>query len=150
MEVQYPARAEPKVWHGIILSTKAGIDGGLSALSDVKKAKVLFEQAIAIDEGALEGSAYTSLATLYYQVPSWPIAFGDDEQAEVYFKKAMSISPHGIDTNFFYGEYLAKQHREDEAKQRLNHALAAPARPDRPLADIGRRQEIKSALAELK
>src|SRR5688572_28468728 len=42
----YPGRAEPKIWEGIILSTDAGIDGGMSALGTVEKAKTLFEAAI--------------------------------------------------------------------------------------------------------
>ena len=35
------------------------------------------EQALAIDATALEGSAFTTLGSLYYQVPGWPIGFGD-------------------------------------------------------------------------
>ncbi len=36
----YPQRAEPKIWEAIILSTDAGIDGGLGALGTVKKQKL--------------------------------------------------------------------------------------------------------------
>ncbi len=39
--------------------------------------------------------------------------------------------------------------RYDEAKAYLNKALKAQNRPDRPLADAGRRQEIKAALAQI-
>ncbi len=50
----YTDRAEPKIWQGIILSTKAGIDGGMSALGTVKEAKALFEAALKQDPRALD------------------------------------------------------------------------------------------------
>lgn len=145
----FPERAEPMIWEGIILSTSASINGGLSALGKVKRARSLFEDAMDIDDTALEGSAYTSLGSLYYQVPGWPIAFGDDDKAEALLLKALEINPDGIDPNYFYGDFLAENGRKSEAQEYLQRALAAPNRPDRPLADQGRRQEIKAALEEL-
>jgi tetratricopeptide (TPR) repeat protein len=145
----YPDRAEPKIWEGIILSTDAGIVKGLSALGKVKQAKALFETALKQNPGALDGSAHTSLGSLYYQVPGWPVAFGDDEQAEKHLKQALQINPEGIDPNFFYGDFLLGGDRLDEAKTYLERALRAPDRPERPLADAGRRQEIKAKLAEI-
>jgi tetratricopeptide (TPR) repeat protein len=150
----HPGRAEPLVWQAIILSTHAGAKGGFGALSLVKQARGLLEQAEKIDPDALQGSVYTSLGSLYYQVPGWPIGFGDDDKAESYLKKALSINPDGIDPNYFYGDFLLDQGRYAEARDYLNKALAAPARSDRPLADKGRRAEIRKVLdkvrAELK
>ncbi len=145
----YPDRAEPKIWEGIILSTDAGIVKGMSALGKVKKAKELFEMALSQNARALDGSAYTSLGSLYYQVPGWPVAFGDDDEAEKNLKTALQMNPNGIDPNFFYGDFLLQDGRPDEAKTYLERALMAPDRPDRALADAGRRQEIKAKLAEI-
>lgn len=145
----YADRAEPKIWEGIILSTDAGIDGGMGALGTVEKAKKLFEQAIQINPNALEGSAYTSLGSLYYKVPGWPVGFGDDDEAEKNLKTALQINPAGIDANFFYADFLIEDDRENEARPYLERALMAPDRPDRELADAGRRQEIKAKLAEI-
>jgi tetratricopeptide (TPR) repeat protein len=145
----FPQSPEVKIWEGIILSTDAGIVKGISALGKVKKAKTLFEQALQINPNALDGSAYTSLGSLYYQVPGWPIGFGDDEKAEKNLKTALQINPNGIDPNFFYGDYLIEEDRYDEAKFYLERALQAAPRPDRPLADAGRRQEIKAKLSEI-
>ncbi|MBW7910355.1 MAG: tetratricopeptide repeat protein [Alphaproteobacteria bacterium] len=141
-----PARAEAKIWEAIILSTEAGFIKGLSALPKVKKAKSLLEQAIETNPEALEGSAYTSLGSLYYQVPGWPVAFGDKEKAEKYLKAALTVNPDGIDPNYFYGDYLMNQSRYTEAVPVLEKALAAPDRAGRTLADEGRRQEIRAAL----
>jgi Tfp pilus assembly protein PilF len=77
------------------------------------------------------------------------VAFGDDEQAEKNLKQALQINPNGIDPNYFYGDFLLQDDRYDEAKTYLNRALQAPERPSRPLADAGRKQEIKAALAQI-
>jgi tetratricopeptide (TPR) repeat protein len=66
---QNPNRAEILIWQGIIESSYAGAKGGLGALAHVKNAKKTFEKALEINSMALDGSAYTSLGSLYYQVP---------------------------------------------------------------------------------
>ena len=142
-----PNRAEPLIWQGIILATDAGIVKGISALGTVKQAKALFEKSLQLDPTALQGSAQTSLGSMYYQVPGWPVAFGDNEEAEKHLQAALKINPTGIDPNFFYGDFLLKAKRYDEAVKHLNIALQAPDRPNRQVADVGRRQEIKQALA---
>ena len=146
--------AEPKapellIWRGIILRTYAGAKGGLGALGLVKEAKASLEQALEEDPRALSGSAYTSLGSLYYQVPGWPIGFGDDDKAEALLKQALAINPDGIDPNYFYGDFLYRAKRYEEAKQALNKALQAPPRPNRASADQGRREEITKLLKQV-
>jgi tetratricopeptide (TPR) repeat protein len=145
-----PNAAELQIWNGIILSTYAGAKGGLGALGLVKQAKASLEQGLALDPKALSGSAYTSLGSLYYQVPGWPVGFGDDEKAEAMLKQALAINPDGIDPNYFYGDYLARAKRFEEARAALEKALQAPARPDRLSADAGRKQEIQTLLSTVK
>lgn len=145
----YPDAAEGWIWSGIIKSTYAGAKGGLGALSLAKESKADLEKALSLNAKALEGSAYTSLGTLYYSVPGWPIGFGNDKKAEELLKKALALNPDGIDSNYFYGSYLIDQKRYDEARKYLRKAQMAPARPDRPLADTGRQQEILEALADI-
>lgn len=141
--------AERLIWDGIVKSTLAGKKGGLGALSLVKSAKKSLERAIDIAPNALHGSAYTSLGALYYQVPGWPIGFGDDKKAEALLTKALSLNPDGIDSNYFYADYLFQKKDYQGARAALEKALAAPARPDRPLADAGRQAEINALLAKL-
>ncbi len=69
VRTKYADRAEPEIWYGIIVASYAGAKGGLGALSLAKDAKQALEHALAIDPKALAGSAYTSLGSLYYQVP---------------------------------------------------------------------------------
>mgnify|MGYP003611686500 FL=1 len=137
------------IWRGIILSTYAGAKGGLGALELVKQSKASLERALALDPKALHGSAYTSLGALYYQVPGWPIGFGDDQQAEKLLKQALQLNPNGIDPNYFYGDFLFRQKRYSEAKLALEKAQAATARPGREVADRGRQAEIAALLAKV-
>lgn len=143
-------RLDLKVWLAINKSSLAGVDGGLGALSLVKEAKGLLELVISQDPKTLDGSAYTSLGSLYYQVPGWPIGFGDDDKAEAMLKKALEINPDGIDPNFFYGDFLAEQGHKKDAVHYFTKALQAQSRPGRELADKGRREEINKRLKELK
>ncbi len=146
---EYPQQAEPLIWNAIIVSTDAGKNGGFGALGKVKKAKELLLKAESINPQALDGSIYTSLGSLYYQVPGWPIGFGDDEKAEQLLKKALTLNPNGIDANYFYADYLLDQGNKQEALKYFNKALTAPARVQRPLADKGRRGEIQAKIKTL-
>ena len=147
---EYPGRAEPLIWKAIVLSTHAGVKGGLSALSMVRDARDLLEQAEKIDPTALKGSIYTTLGSLYYQVPGWPLGYGDDKKAESYLKKALAINPDGMDPNYFYGDFLYRKGDYRGALSTLEKAMHAPDRPDRPLADAGRRKEIQEVIAKIK
>lgn len=146
MAAQNPNSAELLIWQAIIESTYAGAKGGLGALPHVKAAKQTLEQALAINPDALAGSAYTSLGSLYYQVPGWPIGFGDDKKADSFLRKGLAINPHGIDPNYFYGDFLLRNGDPDSAEKYLRKALLAAPRPGRKLADEGRRKEIQQLL----
>lgn len=144
-----PDKPEAMIWEAIILSTLAGSEGGFSALKSVKQAKALLERAIKLNPEALDSGAYTSLGALYYQVPGWPISFGDDDLARKNLETAIEQNPNSIDANFFYAEFLKSQGEREKAVKYYQKALNAPARNNRPLADKGRREEIKQALSEL-
>lgn len=144
-----PGNAEVLTWYAIVESTYAGAKGGLGALKHVKNAKKSLEQALAIDPATLSGSAYTSLGSLYYQVPGWPIGFGDNAKAEEFLKKGLAANPDGIDPNYFYGDYLYRKGDSAGAERYLRKALQAPARAGRKLADEGRRGEIEALLAKI-
>ncbi|PFG56243.1 tetratricopeptide repeat protein [Vibrio sp. ES.051] len=145
-----PGSPELTIWLAINKASLAGAQGGLGALSLAKEAKSLLESVIASSPRALDGSAYTSLGSLYYKVPGWPLAFGDDEKAEEMLKKALEINPKGIDPNYFYGDFLIEEGRDKEAKVYLTRAKQASPRPDRPIADKGRKMEIEATLGRLK
>jgi tetratricopeptide (TPR) repeat protein len=137
------------IWHGIVLSSQAGAEGGLGALSLAKAARDSLEKSLKLDPRALQGSAHTSLATLYSKVPGFPIGFGSAKKARQHFQKALALNPEGIDPNFFYAEFLLDEGEYGLAIEHLERALAAPARPDRELADRGRRIEIQNLMGTI-
>lgn len=144
-----PRDAAALIWEGIVLSSLAGEKGGMGALGLVKRARADFEAAIKLDAGALDGAAYTSLGALYYQVPGWPLGFGDDAAARTMLRKGLAIDPDGIDANYFYADLLRDQKDWAGARTAFQKALAAPARPGRDVADAGRRQEAQAKLKDV-
>lgn len=143
---EYPGRAEPLVWLAIILASDAGASGGLGALGKVKEARKLLERAEGIDARVLDGSIYTTLGSLYYQVPGWPLSYGNKTKAELYLRKALAINPDGIDPNYFFGDLLLQEGKPAQAIRYLEKAQAAAPRPHRSLADRGRQQEVAAKL----
>lgn len=146
----YPTSAQAWIWSGIIKSTYAGAKGGLGALKLAKSSKADLERALELDPRALHGSAYTSLGALYYNVPGWPVGFGDEDKAEDLLREALDLDPDGIDSNYFFGDYLANRKRYEEAESYFLKAQSATPRPDRPVADAGRQEEIRLALLEVR
>ncbi|MFT5140669.1 MAG: tetratricopeptide (TPR) repeat protein [Lysobacterales bacterium] len=142
-----PDDAEAHVWTGIVYSTNAGEVSMFSAGKQVKRARAELDRALEIDPNAINGAAYTSLGALLFQIPGF--MGGDDEIAETMLKKGVEMNADGIDSNYFYGLFLLDQDRLDEAEVYLKKALSAKARPDRPIADTGRRSDINLALNDL-
>jgi len=137
---------EAMIWEAIVLSGYAKAKGGLSGLKSVEKARDLLLSVEKIKPDALQGSAYTTLGSLYYKVPGWPIGFGDKKKARAYLEKALQINPTGIDTNYFYADFLRERGENAKAVEYYKKALEAPARPGREDADAGRRKDIEAGL----
>jgi tetratricopeptide (TPR) repeat protein len=144
----YPDRAEAVAWEGIVLSTYAGEVSALSAMKYAKAARDALLRAERLDATALDGGIYASLGTLYFKVPGGLLGFGDDDQAKDYFEKALAADASNIDTNYFYAQFMLDQGDAATAVTALNRALATPADPNRPVFEAGRREEIRTLLAE--
>jgi len=143
IRITHPGKAEPLLWEGIILTDYAGERGGLRALQMIKQTRNLFEKALALNPYASHGAAYTQLGNLYFEVPGWPLGFGDRDKARDLLKKGLSISPDSLDANYFMGKFLLKQRKYREASHYFRRALTAPPRPDRAVADKGRKFDAK-------
>lgn len=141
---------EAMIWEAIILSGYAKTKGGLGALKQAEKARDLLLAAEKINPQALQGSAYTTLGSLHYKVPGWPLGFGDKQKARAYLEKALEINPDGIDPNYFYADFLSERGEYEKALQYYEKALAAPARPGREDADAGRRKEIEAGIGRVR
>lgn len=144
---RYATEVEAVAWEGIVLSTYAGEVRAMSAMKYAKAARERLLQAESMAPDALAGGLYASLGALYSKVPGGIMGFGDDELAEEYFKKALSVDAGNIDNNYFYGEFLLEQGRYREALAALQTALSAPVNELRPIFDAGRRAEIRELIA---
>jgi tetratricopeptide (TPR) repeat protein len=136
-------------WCGIVNSSYAGLAGALSAMKYAKAARSQLEQALEIDQGDMAGPAHTSLGTLYYKVPGWPIGFGDGDKARQELEAGIAASPDDIDANFFFADFLREQGELAAAQTYLERAAAAPARSGREVADAGRQREIETMRADI-
>jgi len=147
--VRYPGQVQPLLWNGIIESEEAAKASIIHKLSLAMAARKLFEKAEAIDKAGPGGAVAMSLGVIYYRVPGFPMGFGDNNKARSYLQTALAIDPNGLDTNYFYGDFLARRGEIDEAKRVLAHALGAPENPARPVWDAGRRAEVRALIARI-
>lgn len=147
---QFPNTAELIFWQALVIATHAELQDGFTALKAIHKARDLLLESIKIDPKTANGSAYVTLGTLYYMVPSWPIAFGDKEKAEKLFQAALKVNPNSIDGNYFYGDFLLANNNTKEAQKYFEKALSAPSRKEQLFADNKLKDEVKLALVNTK
>ncbi|GGY97785.1 tetratricopeptide repeat protein [Novosphingobium colocasiae] len=145
---RYPGKAEPLLWAGIVTSEQANRANFFHKLGLATKARDLIAKAYAIDPRAADGGAALSLGVLYYKVPGSPLAWGDDERAVKLLKQALATDPNGLDTNYFFGDYLLAQGDKAGARAYLQKALRAPHDASRPVWDAGRRREARDLLGK--
>lgn len=127
----------------------AGYIGGVGALKYAKAARKYLEKSTELDPSIYGASAHSVLGTIYDQVPGWPIGFGDKKKALKNYQSALRLSPDGMDSNFTYGEYLFNQKKYAEAKTYFEKAKLAPARSDRPKADVYAHETLQKYIAEI-
>ncbi|NLS20377.1 tetratricopeptide repeat protein [Rhizobium sp. P40RR-XXII] len=150
LATKYPNHAEALIWDGIITSERASMASAFSALTLAKRARDILQKAYDIDPRALDAGAPTSLAVLYYRVPGFPLGFGDTKKARALLEEAVRSAPQGLDTQYFYGDFLYEQHEYPKAEAVLQQALKIPPSQDRPLWDHNRRLVIEQLIGKIK
>lgn len=150
LSAQFPDSAEPVFWQAVVMASNAELQDGFTALKAIHKSHDLLLEAIKMNPQTANGSAYVTLATLYYMVPKWPIAFGDNDKAEEMFKAALAINPNSIDGNYFYADFLQANNRQQEAQHYFEKAVSAPSRPEQLFADNKLKEQVKLALTNAK
>ena len=143
---QHPNKAEPIIWEAIVKATNADHQDAVSALESIHDARDLLLKAIEINPQAMDGSAYVTLGTLYYMAPKWPIGFGDEETAQKMLQTALKINPNGIESNYFYGDFLLSNNNFNEAEKYFKRAIAIPARAEQFYADNQLKEQARIAL----
>jgi len=144
---EYPQNNTLKTWKATALSSQAKFLG-LSALSNVKKARKILEEVVKNDKLKNDATAYYMLGILYYKAPAWPVAFGNDKKSKKYFDQAFAIEDN-LDTNFRYGEFLLNQGDEKEALIYLKKAASFKNRENRKEDELKKR-DINNLISEIK
>jgi tetratricopeptide (TPR) repeat protein len=68
--------------------------------------------------------------------------------ARQYFEASLKLYPEGIDTNYFYGDFLLGRGDYELAIQYLEKAEKAPVRPGMQISDLKLKQEIAQAIRD--
>ena len=145
---QTPDSPELIFWQATIIASRAEHQNSIEALAAIHKAQDLLLKSISMKPDTLDGSALITLGTLYYQAPGWPIAFGDDRKAEQYLRKGLQINPLGIESNFYYGQYLLAKDQPEQAIEYFKTALKGPVRKEQKFADFSLKEKIKEIMAK--
>jgi predicted Zn-dependent protease len=135
---------ESRLWLANALCLTAEVLHSARSLAKVRAARDVLLSAER--EAPERADVLALLGSIYYEMPGWPIGFGDRKTAEGYLRRALVLDPAGRDANFFMGDYLLQAGRAAEAVPYLERGLAAAG--DATLADRGRRGEIAEALAK--
>lgn len=146
---RYPGQVEPLLWQGIVTSEQAAMASLFNQLGYAIAARNIFERAQMIDPNGANGAIIMSLGVLYYRVPGFPVGSGNARVARRDLTAALAMDPNGLDANYFYGDFLARQGEGSQALVVLNHALQAPVDAQRPVWDAGRRAEVKALIAKI-
>lgn len=132
---QNEGKAELIFWEAVLISSAAEHSDPFKALVSIETARKLLLKAIEIDPTTMQGSAYVTLGSLYYQAPGWPISFGDKNKAELFLKKALEINPNSLDANYFYADYLISQNKTSKSIQYLKKTINLPIRQNQIFSD---------------
>lgn len=143
--------ADAYLWAAIVRGSLAESVNGFSVLNTVKEAKTLLEKSLELDPTAEAACAYAVLGTLYAKAPGWPVAFGDAKKARELLQKGLTISPDGMNINYFNAKFFAEQKEYGRALHYAERAAQArpPYVPEQSLAVQNRQREIHELIEGL-
>jgi len=147
---KYPAATELQIWLGILTATNAAFESPFTALTSIKRAKLILENSIQANPYALDGAAFIALGSLYYMTPGWPISFGNEIKARQLLTKGLAINPNSIDANYFLGDYFLSNNEPEKAQKYFEKALAINSRNTQQYADEQLKKEAALALSNTK
>lgn len=143
-------KEEPEAWIASALARMSlARYEGMSALGAMKTARKELEQAISLDQQALNGYGPALLGRLYLVMLGWPISFGSDKKAKKYIDEATAISDSSIENIYYQGLYLVEKKKFREAKDFLLKAKAMPDYSNRPIWSASVKKSIGEALANV-
>ena len=141
--------AEYQIIEAMIKGSMAKLQSRFKAIKQIKQIKRHLEKAIRRKPSAMNGLGWTLLGLLYDKSPGWPFSLGDDEKAEQAYLNGLKYNPDGMDANYYYGDFLLRKGRLEEARKFLYKASQADLRSGHEIADQGRMGDIRRSFAKL-
>ncbi len=126
LDKQYPRSAEPLVWQAWALIDQSMVLRDFSSLGLLKQARQKLEAALAIDPN--HAGANSTLGSLYFNVPKWPLSFGDRKKGRAYLLKSLAIDPTSGWQNLDYAKCLFKDEDYSGAVKYATITLQSPMR----------------------
>jgi len=144
---QFPGRAEPLVWQGQAQASQSAFERSLGL---AKQARKTLEAAVAITPNQYAIEAYSTLGSMYANIPGFPISFGDKKKARALYEKALAINSESAGANLGYANLLFKTDDYAGAIKHATVALNAPPRPGRDKANKAARASAEGLIAKAK
>ena len=147
LHASYPGEPGAAAWHGVVARTYRDASGSRGSMRLAKEARDALLMAESLDPLVLGGLVYANLGALYSNVSSGFGGFGNKTRGMGYLWKAIIVDPDGIESNYLYAEVLVDEKDYPAARDALQKANDAPARPENPEADRIRKIEVATLLA---
>jgi tetratricopeptide (TPR) repeat protein len=110
---------------------KQGLDIGISkALKNAHPMKDCLDIVLKKNEAYDNAGAHRALGRLYYELPGWPISFGDNKLAREHLQKAVDLSPKTVSNHVYLAQVLIKLGEKDQAKKELAFVKSQPVNPN--------------------
>lgn len=147
LHANHPGEPGAAAWHGVVARTYRDARGSRGSMRLAKEARDALLMAESLDPLVLGGLVYANLGALYSNVSSGFGGFGNKTRGMGYLWKAIIVDPDGIESNYLYAEVLVDEKDYPAARDALQKANDAPARPENPEADRIRKIEVATLLA---
>ena len=119
-----PMKPEGHFWMAASMGALAesyGIRQGLKYRGAIRDA---LETVLRIDPAFQQGSADRALGRWYFKVPA--LFGGSMRKSEEHLRRSLTFAPYSIVSHVFLADTLFERDRDDEARQELRAAIAAP------------------------
>ena len=145
-----PKSASGHFWRAAAIG-RQGLDKGvLKALNNASTMRDSLEITIEKNEKIERGAAHRALGRLYYELPGFPLSFGNNKKALEHLEKAYAIGPQEPANNAYYAQMLVKNGKKDEAKKYIDYVLAYPVKPEHKLEMAEYRRVAEETLKKMK
>ena len=144
---QHPRRPEPLVFEAWALIDQSSVHKNFSSLGLLKQARQKLEAALALEPN--NAAANSTLGSLYFNVPRFPLSFGDKKKGRAYSKKALAIEPTSGWMNLDYAKCLLKDEDYLGAIKHATVTLQAPMHPGSK-RDTNSRAEAEAVIVQAK